>query len=242
MSRTSNPVSTGQATAPPREPVTGTDSRHLSGADPRTRRLLLLGLLAGPGYVVVSLTQALTREGFDLTRHAWSLLANGDLGWIQVTNLIITGLLVIAGALGLRRRLRPGIGGTWPPRLLVGYGLSLIAGGIFRADPALGFPAGTPADAATMSWHGLLHFGAGAIGFSCLAAACLGLARRFTADRRRGWAAFSRTTGVLFLAGFVAMAAGGGHVAANLAFTAAMLLAWVWLSSTMWHHRSNMTH
>ncbi|MBL6279862.1 DUF998 domain-containing protein [Micromonospora fiedleri] len=202
----------------------------------------MLGLLAGPGYVVVSLTQALTREGFDLTRHAWSLLANGDLGWIQMTNLIITGLLVIAGALGLRRILRPGIGSTWPPRLLAGYGLSMIAAGIFRADPALGFPVGTPADAATMSWHGLLHFGAGAIGFSCLAAACFGLARRFTADRRRGWAAFSRTTGVLFLAGFVAMAAGGGHVAANLAFTAAMLLAWAWLSSTMWHHRSSTTH
>ncbi|HZA19988.1 MAG TPA: DUF998 domain-containing protein, partial [Actinomycetota bacterium] len=38
-----------------------------------------LGILAGPIYIATSLIQALTREGFDLTRHPWSLLANGDL-------------------------------------------------------------------------------------------------------------------------------------------------------------------
>src|SRR4030088_2017127 len=52
---------------------------------------------AGPFYVAVSLAQALTRDGFDLTRHAWSMLANGSLGWIQITNLIVTGLIVISG-------------------------------------------------------------------------------------------------------------------------------------------------
>ena len=211
------------------------------GPESGPARLLLLGALAGPAYVVVSLAQALTREGFDLTRHAWSLLANGDLGWIQITNLIVTGLLVITGAVGLRRALRPGAGSTWAPRLLIAYGASMVAAGIFRADPALGFPAGTPADASTSSWHGLLHFGSGAIGFSCLAAACLVLARRFAADGLPGWAVFSRTTGVLFLAGFVGMAAGGGRVATNLAFTAAILLAWAWWSLTMWHHRRAAT-
>ena len=34
---------------------------------------------------------------------------------------------------------------------------SLIAAGVFRADPALGFPVGTPADAREVSWHGLAH-------------------------------------------------------------------------------------
>jgi hypothetical protein len=62
-----------------------------------TRSLLGYGVLAGPFYVTVSLAQALTRDGFDLTRHAWSLLSNGSLGWIQITNFVLTGLMVPAG-------------------------------------------------------------------------------------------------------------------------------------------------
>jgi len=48
-----------------------------------TRSLLGYGILAGPVYVAVSLAQAATRDGFDLRRHAWSLLSNGSLGWLQ---------------------------------------------------------------------------------------------------------------------------------------------------------------
>lgn len=76
----------------------------------RAARLLPAGIVAGPCYVVVSLAQALTRDGFDLTRHAWSMLANGGLGWIQSANLIVSGLLVIAGTAGLRRVLAQGRG------------------------------------------------------------------------------------------------------------------------------------
>ena len=84
-----------------------------------TRVLLICGLVAGPFYIVVGLIQALTRPGFDLLRHDLSLLANGDLGWIQITNLVLTGLLVVAFAVGLRRalpadRAHPGAGGHLP--------------------------------------------------------------------------------------------------------------------------------
>jgi hypothetical protein len=54
-----------------------------------TKSLLGYGVIAGPLYVAVSLAQALTRQGFDPTRHAWSLLSNGGLGWIQVTALSV---------------------------------------------------------------------------------------------------------------------------------------------------------
>ena len=64
------------------------------------RTLLAFGVVAGPIYVLVSLVQALIRDGFDLTRHAWSLLSNGDLGWIQITNLVVTGLMTVAVASG----------------------------------------------------------------------------------------------------------------------------------------------
>ncbi|MEV4628106.1 DUF998 domain-containing protein [Micromonospora sp. NPDC049523] len=209
-----------------------------------TGRLLAAGVVAGPLYVLVSVAQMVARDGFDPTRHAWSLLANGTAGWIQVTNLIVTGLLVIAAAVGLRRSLDPGPAGTWAPRLLGIYGLGLVGGGMFRADPAQGFPAGTPEQGTGTSWHGLLHFGLGGVGFVALVAACFVLARRFTADDQRGWAVFSRLTGVLFLAGFVAVAGGGGSSWATLSFTVAIVLAWAWLSLiSVYHHgRSRRLH
>jgi hypothetical protein len=146
-----------------------------------TKNLLGYGVIAGPLYVVVSLCQALTRDGFDLTRHQWSLLSNGTCGWIQITNFVVTGACVVAAAVGLRRALGPG--SRWAPRLLTVYGLSLVAAGLFRADPALGFPPGTPDGPATVSWHGILHFVSGAVGFSCLVVACFVVARRFAAQR-----------------------------------------------------------
>jgi hypothetical membrane protein len=87
----------------------------------QTRALLICGLIAGPFYLVVGLIQALTRPGFDITRHDLSLLANGDLGWIQITNLVLTGVLVIAFAVGVRQALHAGRGRTWGPILLGVY-------------------------------------------------------------------------------------------------------------------------
>jgi Protein of unknown function (DUF998) len=201
----------------------------------RTRVLLVCGVVAGPLYVLVSVAQALTRDGFDPTRHAWSLLANGDLGWVHVANLVVTGLLTVAFAFGLRRVLRPGPGGTWVPRLIGVYGLSLVAAGVFRADPAMGFPPGTPEGAAEVTWHGVLHLALGGVGFVCLVVACLLAAGRFAAEGRPGWARSSRATGVLFLAGFVAVGAGAGAAWSNLAFTAAVVLAWSWVSALAAH-------
>jgi hypothetical protein len=200
-----------------------------------TRALLACGVVAGPLSVLVSATEALTRDGFDLVRHPWSLLANGDLGWVHVANLLVAGLLTVAFAAGLRRVLRPGRGGTWVPRLVGVYGLSLVAAGVFRADPAMGFPPGTPEGAAEVTWHGVLHFALGGVGFVCLVVACLLVAGRFAAEGRQGWARFSRATGVLFLAGFVAVAAGAGAAWSNVAFTAAVVLAWSWVSALAAH-------
>jgi hypothetical protein len=193
--------------------------------------LLACGALAGPLYLVVGLTEAFTRPGFDIRRHDLSLLSNGDLGWIQVTNLVLSGLLVIAGAVGMRRALPSGRGRTWGPLLVGVYGLGLVGAGFFVADPALGFPPGTPADAHSASWHGLLHFVTAAIGFLCLIAACFVFARRFRALRQPGWAAYSVATGVVFFAGFFGIAAGSGNGWTILGFWIAVVLAWTWLTA-----------
>jgi hypothetical membrane protein len=193
-----------------------------------TRSLLGYGVIAGPLYVAVSLAQALTRDGFDLTRHAWSLLANGDLGWLQITNLILAGAMTIAFAVGLRRALPEQ---RWAPRLVGAYGASMVAAGVFRADPALGFPAGTPADARSVSWHGLLHLAAGAVGFVCLVVACLLLARHFAREGARGWALATRVVGIAFLAAFVGIASGAGTVATTLGFVVAVIAVSAWMSA-----------
>ena len=204
-----------------------------SGVRP-TRLLLAFGVVAGPLFMLVSLTQALTREGFDLTRHAGSLLANGDLGWIQVTIFVVTGMMLIAGAAGIRRALG---GGRWGPRLLAIYGVGLIGAGLFTADPTFGFPAGTPDGPGAVSWHGLLHLILGSLAFLAFIVACLVIARRFAARGERAWAVYSRITGVVFLAGFVGIASGSGS--ANPLVVVGFLLAgavgWMWISTLRAH-------
>jgi len=156
-----------------------------------TKQLLILGAIAGPFYVGVALLQMAIREGFDIRRHPLSLMSNGELGWIQIANFLITGALVVTGAAGVKQAVRSGRGRTWAPIMLGLYGIGLIGAGIFRSDPALGFPPGTPATNNAISTHGILHFVFGAIGFAGLIAVCLIFARRFSDLGQRGWSMFS---------------------------------------------------
>jgi len=197
-----------------------------------TRSLLTCGIIAAPIYTVVGLIQIFTREGFDITRHSLSLLSNGDLGWIQISNFLVTGLLTIAGALGIRRALAGGRGRTWGPLLVGVYGLGLICAGLLVADPALGFPPGTPdGPPVELTPHGLGHFVAGGVGFLALIAACFVLARRFAGLGERGWATYSVATGVLFFAGFFGIAAGNQIPGVSLVFAVAVVIGWGWVSA-----------
>lgn len=201
-----------------------------------TRALLVCGVVAGPLYILVGAVEMLTRPRFDITRHDLSLMSNGDWGWIHIALLIATGLLTIAGAGGMRRVLRGDRGGTWGPLLIGIYGLGLIGAGVFVADPALGFPLGTPVDAHTVSGHGLMHFICGGVGFLALIAACFVFGRRFATRGLRGWAAYSVVTGVLYFAAFIGIAAGSKNSGAVLtfvilAFTVAVALGWAWVAA-----------
>ncbi len=197
-----------------------------------TRSLLGYLALAGPFYVAVSLAQALARPGFSLARDEWSLLALGPLGWIQMANLILTGAMTVAGAVGVRRAMgRSAPGGVWAPRLLGGYGVALIGAGIFRADPAHGFPPGASTGEGQVSWHGTLHLLAGSIGFACLIAVCFVIARSY-AHRDHGRAAVaSRAVGVVFGLAFAGIVTGAATAAINLGFTAAVIASYAWLTA-----------
>jgi len=197
--------------------------------------LLACGVVAGPLYVTVGAIEMLTRPGYDIRRHALSLLSNGEWGWVNIAMFVISGLLTLAGAFGMRRVMRGSPGGTWGPLLIGVYGLGVFSAGIFTADPAFGFPPGTPVDAHSISWHGLMHFVSGAIGFLGLIAACFVFAQRFAALRQTGWAAYSIGTGVIFFAAFFGIASGSQQSPATvafltIAFSVAVVLAWTWVS------------
>ena len=113
--------------------------------------------------------------------------------------------------------------------MLALYGLGLVGASIFRADPALGFPPGTPLENNLISWHGMLHFIVGTIGFLGFIAACFIFARRFKSLRQPGWAWYSLITGILFLASFFGIASGSkGPV--SVLFAIAVVLGFTWIS------------
>jgi hypothetical protein len=197
--------------------------------------LLTAGILAGPIYILVGIVEILTRPGFDMTRHDLSLMSNGNWGWVHILMLVVTGLLTITGAFGLRNVIKGKKGGTWGPLALGLYGLGLVGAGIFNADPANGFPIGTPEGMAKITTSGLLHFVSGVVGFIGLIAACFIMAKYFKSKGEQAWAISSRVTGALFGAAFVGIAVGSkgsGAMLATvvLAFTAAVILGWTWIS------------
>jgi Protein of unknown function (DUF998) len=155
---------------------------------PSTRRLLAAGIVAGPLFVGANLLQAFTRDGFDLSRHPVSLLSLGDHGWIQITNFVVSGLLYVACAAGLRRVLRPGRGSTWAPRLIGLTGAGLVLAGVFTADAGAGFPVGAPEGPPEYSWHGILHEVGFAVSAVSWLAACFVFRSRYAAVGSRAWA------------------------------------------------------
>ena len=195
---------------------------------PSARPWLRLGVAAGPLYLGTGFTQAFLREGFDVCRHALSQLANGEFGWIQTANFVVSAFLVAGGALGLRRALAGSRGGAWGPALLFVYALGLFGAALFPADPGNGFPPGTPPGVTKLSQSGLLHFVFGGLGFYALIAACFVFSHRFRKVGRSGWAAFSALTGAFFFVSFAAVASGSKDPLVLPVFYVAIVGVWTW--------------
>lgn len=194
-------------------------------------KILLLGaVLAGPVFNAVVIAEMLTRAGFNLARHPLSLLSLGEAGWIQVANFIVTGLLVLVGAVGFRRALAAGVGRTWGPILIGLFGAGTVVGGLFPPDAAFGFPPGSPNGVpAQLSGHAILHGVGFDVAFISLIAASLVFARRYRAHSRRGWCAYSLATGVTI----PVLIVGGMSVAhfMGIGFFIAALIAFTWLTA-----------
>lgn len=227
---TTTPSTTTPSTATPSttKPSTATPSSTTTRAVPSTsstRLLLGAGVVAGPIFVLTAGIQALTREGFTLAHQPLSMLSLGDLGWIQITNFVLAGLLSLAFAAGVKRRLTSGPGHVWAPLLFAVFGIGLLIGGAFVPDPALGYPPGTPDEIpSTMSAHALLHAVAPPLAFLALVAACFVVARRFSSEGRRTAAISTRVVGVACL--LLAIPVGPGF-SWRLFLSIALGFAWI---------------
>ena len=166
-----------------------------------TRILLLCGAIAGPFFLLLVLIQDYTVPDFNPRIHLLSQLALGEWGWVQIANFVLAGVLNMLYATGLWRRLHPGRAGTWGPLLIGAYGLGLVVVGVFRTDPAHGFPPGVVAPTQP-SWHGAIHALGGLFVFVALAAALLVFTRFFLERKERGWAFYCLASAILILAIF----------------------------------------
>ncbi len=171
-------------------------------------RMLIAGGAIGPLlFVVVLLIEGATRPGYSAWHNYGSSLSLGELGWMQITNFLVCGLLALGFAIGLRQVFRTGRGSVWGPLLLGIFGLALIVAGLFVTDPSLGYPPGTHSSGA-QTLHGIIHGVAGLVTFSALTFASFVMARRFAGDPEwKGWTLYSIVTGVLVISSFISSTA-----------------------------------
>ena len=191
------------------------------------------GVVAGPFCIVFGLILALTRDGFDLTRHSLSLLSLGEGGWLQILNFALTGIMVIVAGWGLLRAPTDRSRGTGIAVIIAGA--ALVLAGVFRPDPVADFP---PAAEATATTGGILHLVMGAAQFIGLTVAALILAGTFARRGERGRAALSRILGVVVVVAFLAGAAlSASPIGVGLLWLAVVAgFAWL-LVSCLWVYR-----
>ena len=216
--------------------------RNRAGAA-TTRALLGCGVVAGPFFVATTAAQVALRDGFDLRRHGLSLLSHGDLGWVQVTAFVGTGLLVVACAAGVRRLPEDAGGAPLTAVPLAVAGLGLVLAGVFRVEPSGGFPPGAPAPSAAAARESLWHDVGTALAINAALLARVVLARRLARAGRRARAAYCGATAVL--TAVLAWWPGGG-TSVRLALVTVLMMTWVsvvaaWLRGDELRRRSAAT-
>ncbi len=204
-------------------------------SDVTTKLLLVCGASAGPFFTVAWIVEGATRANYNPLRHPISSLSIGEQGWTQAASFIITGLLTLAFAFGLRHVLQSGSGSTWGPRLIGIIAIGLLGAGIFVTDPLNGYPPGTPNLPMQYSVPGRLHRFFSAFVFLGLPIACFVFARHFTRWGERRWSIYSVVTGIAFVVMFIVTSMGFAQVAglaeyAGLFQRITLTIGWAWLT------------
>ena len=104
-------------------------------------------LVVGPPlWAAVSIVQAATREGFDILRHPLSLLSTGDLGWLQIANFVVAGVLASSARPACAGRCAARRAGCGRPAWPAAPGSGSSPPASWSWTPGANFPVGAPAD------------------------------------------------------------------------------------------------
>jgi hypothetical protein len=196
------------------------------------RALLFAGIAAALLFFIVPTIEVFRRPGFDIQRHAISVLSLGDGGWIMKAVFIVCGILTLMCALGIYMELARGWVRFAAPLLIGAYGFGLILAGVFDAPAGLGFPPGTPQDQAPVMTSGaILHSVAFMVAFSSLIASCFVFALYFLHTQQTIWAVISLVAGIA-LPALIGLGI-SMTMAPGIAFYWAAMLGWLWLAATV---------
>lgn len=192
------------------------------------RLMLLSGIAAAALFFVVPTLLMFRRAGFDIERHAISMLSLGEGGWMMKAVFIVAGLLTLVCARGLQIEL----GAQWPgfvgAVLIALFGLGLVMAGFFDAPEGLGFPPGTPEDQQpVMTTGAILHSVAFVVANSALIFSCFAFAILAWSNGQALWALISLAVG-LALPTLVGLGM-SMVIAPGVAFYVAAMLGWAWL-------------
>lgn len=205
-----------------------TSTDKFDGAAAITRSLLGYGVVSGFVYLAFGVVLGATRDGFEFARHPLSLLMLGDHGWLQRLNLVLSGAMVVAAALGVTRFAKAHPDLRWGSRCLFGYAACLIASACFAPDAMAGFPPGSPNGDGSLG--GVLHMAFGACGFISVAIAALFAAHWHRKQGRQVDANRSRVAAAMMLGGFIGGAALSTSTTGIALLWVAVVAAWVWLA------------
>jgi hypothetical protein len=176
--------------------------------DVKTKALLICGTLACPLFIALVLIQGAKRPDYNSFLYPLSSLSIGKSGWIQVSNFIATGTLLILFSIGLNKVFRSS-GVKSHAQLLIGLvGIGLIGAGIFVTDPIFGYPADKPLILKQFTIHGHLHDAFSTLVFICLPWTCFVFRKCFRVKGEPGWATYSVLTGFGIIIMFIITSAG----------------------------------
>jgi hypothetical protein len=175
--------------------------------------LLACGVAGPIAFVGGFLILGATRAAYDPARQFVSLLSLGPGGWAMTAVFLVSGALVGAAAIGLRRALDAGVGRRWIPIAVGLAGLGLVVAGVFPTDAIQGYPPGAPTVMpASASPTAAIHLAAALLIFGFLPVAALVAARRLGRAGRRLAAVSSAASGIVMVVANAVTSAAPGTV------------------------------
>ena len=187
--------------------------------------LLWAGATGALLFPVVFLLDGWTRPGYRPMYHPVSALALGPRGWVQTANFLLCGAAVAGGGLAIAAVLES----VLLALVIGGFGLALVASGVFRMDPMRSYPPGTPErDPSEFSFRHTLHDWAGMFVFGL---APLAAFIAVWVVPGTGWTIYSVTTAAAGIAGFVAFGQAWehDHPRTGLVQRLTIIVGWLWL-------------